>query len=121
MSEISLLTFDEAHHAKSNQFRLLTSKSTLGFELTQLCSPYASILRDFYGRIPVGELRPRILGLTASPLNSNEGLAEAERLQKLFDARLVTAPVECLEELRSMVSQPTELIFKYTPTPREFF
>lgn len=54
---------------------------------TALHSPFASILRDFYGRIPDGQERPRILGLTASPLNSNEGLTEADHLQALFDAK----------------------------------
>ncbi|KAI5479849.1 endoribonuclease Dicer [Pseudohyphozyma bogoriensis] len=99
MSEISLMVFDEAHHAKSNH-------------------PYAAILRDFYGRVPVDEPRPRILGLTASPLNSNEGLVEADKLQKLFDARLITAPAECLQELHDMVSAPTELVFKYHAPPQ---
>ncbi|KAL8293622.1 hypothetical protein RQP46_000323 [Phenoliferia psychrophenolica] len=99
MSQISLMVFDEAHHAKSNH-------------------PFASILRDFYGRVPESQDRPRILGLTASPLNSNEGLAEAEHLQMLFDAKLVTAPDETLQELREMVAKPTELTFKYRAPPR---
>lgn len=48
-------------------------------------SPFASILRDFYHRAPLAK-RPRILGLTASPLDSNEGLEEAKKLEALFDA-----------------------------------
>ncbi|KAM0752756.1 hypothetical protein T439DRAFT_354244 [Meredithblackwellia eburnea MCA 4105] len=99
MSQIALLIVDEAHHAKSNH-------------------PFASILRDFYGKIPEGAEKPRILGLTASPLNSNEGLAEAADLQKLFDAQLITAPQETLQELREMVAKPTELTFKYRAPPR---
>ncbi|GAA5868109.1 hypothetical protein JCM3774_001024 [Rhodotorula dairenensis] len=100
MAQISLLVFDEAHHAKSN-------------------NPFASILRDFYHRAPVAK-RPRILGLTASPLDSNEGLEEAKKLESLFDAKLVTAPPETQAELRAMVARPTVLSVDYDPPPEYF-
>ncbi|GAA6000094.1 hypothetical protein JCM10207_006049 [Rhodosporidiobolus poonsookiae] len=96
MEQISLLCFDEAHHAKSNH-------------------PFAAILRDFYHRTPV-EKRPRILGLTASPLDSNQGgLEEARKLEALFDAKLITAPPETREELAKMVARPTILRIDYDP------
>lgn len=53
--DISLLVFDEAHHAVDNH-------------------PYNSIMREFYFRLPTREsteddaFRPAILGLTASPI-----------------------------------------------------
>ncbi|ORY81751.1 hypothetical protein BCR35DRAFT_303884 [Leucosporidium creatinivorum] len=97
MQDISLMVFDEAHHAKTNH-------------------PFASILRDFYHRAPPYQ-RPKILGLTASPINSSEGLLEAEKLQQLFNARLVTAPPETLSELREMVAQPTVLHVTYASPP----
>ncbi|GAA5984285.1 hypothetical protein JCM10908_006124 [Rhodotorula pacifica] len=100
MDQISLLVFDEAHHAKSN-------------------NPFASILRDFYHRAPLAK-RPRILGLTASPLDSNEGVEEAKKLEALFDAKLVTAPPETQAELRAMVARPTVLCIDYDPPP-EFY
>ncbi|BGP48542.1 Dicer-like protein 1 [Rhodotorula kratochvilovae] len=97
MEQIALLVFDEAHHAKSNH-------------------PFASILRDFYHRAPRHK-RPRILGLTASPLDSNAGVDEAKTLERLFDAKLVTAPPETQAELRAMVSVPTLLREEYDPAP----
>ncbi|BGP08421.1 Dicer-like protein 1 [Rhodotorula toruloides] len=100
MEQIALLVFDEAHHAKSNH-------------------PFASILRDFYHRAPVNQ-RPRILGLTASPLDSNEGVEEAKKLEALFDAKLVSAPPETQAELRAMVARPTILRVDYDPAPSYF-
>ncbi|GAA5903989.1 hypothetical protein JCM6882_003794 [Rhodosporidiobolus microsporus] len=97
MSQIALLVFDEAHHAKSNH-------------------PFASILRDFYHRT-VLEDRPRILGLTASPIDSNQGLEHAKKLELLFDAKLVTAPPETRAELESTVSRPTVLCMEYDAPP----
>lgn len=49
-------------------------------------SPFASILRDFYHRSPAHK-RPRILGLTASPLEGSEGMDEARKLERLFNAK----------------------------------
>ncbi|GAA5833456.1 hypothetical protein JCM9279_001530 [Rhodotorula babjevae] len=97
MDQISLLVLDEAHHAKSNH-------------------PFASILRDFYHRAPKHQ-RPKILGLTASPLDGNAGLEEAKTLEKLFDAKLVTAPPETQAELRAMVHKPTLMQIEYDPAP----
>jgi len=97
MDQISLLVLDEAHHAKSNH-------------------PFASILRDFYHRAPKHK-RPKILGLTASPLDGNAGLEEAKTLEKLFDAKLVTAPPETQAELRAVVSKPTILQMEYDSPP----
>lgn len=94
MTQIALLVFDEAHHAKSNH-------------------PFASILRDFYHRTEP-TLRPKILGLTASPLDSNEGMADAKRLQDLFNARLVTAPVETRHALREMGKESLFCVYQYT-------
>ncbi|GAA5839253.1 hypothetical protein JCM11251_006019 [Rhodosporidiobolus azoricus] len=97
MSQISLLVFDEAHHAKRNH-------------------PFASILRDFYHRAAL-EDRPRILGLTASPIDSKQGVEEANKLESLFDAKLVTAPPETRAELESTVSRPTVLRMQYAAAP----
>ncbi|KAM0791169.1 hypothetical protein ACM66B_005653 [Microbotryomycetes sp. NB124-2] len=97
IENISLLVFDEAHHAKSNH-------------------PFASILRHFLNRAPP-ELRPKVLGMTASPVSSNEGVKEVRRLQTLFDAKLLSAPKETLEELRKMVARPTILHVLYDKAP----
>ncbi|KAK4049291.1 Dicer-like protein 1 [Microbotryomycetes sp. JL201] len=97
VDEISLLVFDEAHHAKSNH-------------------PFASILRHFLNRAPPEE-RPKVLGMTASLVNSNEGMKEVRRLQTLFDAKLLSAPKETIEELRKMVARPTILHVLYDKAP----
>ncbi len=49
MDEVNLLIFDEAHHTKKNH-------------------PYARIIKDFYIERKDVEKRPRILGMTASPV-----------------------------------------------------
>ncbi|GAA5854197.1 hypothetical protein JCM8547_001731 [Rhodosporidiobolus lusitaniae] len=99
MEQIALIVLDEAHHAKCNH-------------------PFAVILRDFYHRTPVEE-RPRILGLTASPLKSSksEGVQEAKKLEGLFDAKLVTAPPETREELESFVAKPNTMTIEFEPSP----
>lgn len=119
------------------------TRLTLSIRLLDVSStsPFASILRDFYHRT-APEDRPRILGLTASPLDSNEGISDAQRLQKLFNARLITAPEATLPALREMgkictearclsvrllilsassVSKPTVLEVKYSPPPSQLF
>lgn len=54
-TDISLLVFDEAHHAVDNH-------------------PYNSIMKEFYYHLPTripgyqGSCRPAVLGLTASPI-----------------------------------------------------
>lgn len=50
IDQINLLVFDEAHHAKKNH-------------------PYAKIMQDYYGDNPHNDFRPRIFGMTASPID----------------------------------------------------
>lgn len=50
MTDINLLCFDEAHHAKKNHV-------------------YARIIKDFYLCEPVAK-RPRVFGMTASPVDA---------------------------------------------------
>lgn len=112
MPQISLLVFDEGHHAKANH-------------------PFASILRWFYARAPIDQ-RPKVLGMTASPIDSAKAaigadgsdrgkpsLAAAVALARTFDAEIVTAPLELTGELRKHVHRPTELIVHYDPTPEQ--
>lgn len=59
MEQINLLIFDEAHHAKGD-------------------SPYAKIMDDFYPQpLQLGghkQPRPRIFGMTASPIDARSDL-----------------------------------------------
>ncbi|KKA28156.1 hypothetical protein TD95_004288 [Thielaviopsis punctulata] len=71
MSDINLLIFDEAHHAKKNH-------------------PYARIMKDFYFDEPEAS-RPRILGMTASPVESLEDVRYAAmNLENLLCSRIAT-------------------------------
>lgn len=73
MDQINLLVFDEAHHAKKNH-------------------PYARIIKDFYVELENGDCRrPRILGMTASPVDANTDLpTAATQLEGLLHAEIAT-------------------------------
>ncbi|OGE58522.1 hypothetical protein PENARI_c001G00533 [Penicillium arizonense] len=87
MDQINLLIFDEAHHAKKEH-------------------PYARIIREAYLSMEVGK-RPRILGMTASPVDTKCDIAEAAmRLETLLDSRIATT--SDLSLLRHFVSRPKE-------------
>jgi endoribonuclease Dicer len=73
---ISLLIFDEAHHCTKKH-------------------PYAEIMRKYH-ELPEGSEKPKIFGMTASPLNTKAGSHEKMRehmkdLQDLMNAKLKTA------------------------------
>ncbi|KAH6660429.1 hypothetical protein BKA67DRAFT_616874 [Truncatella angustata] len=73
MEQINLIIFDEAHHAKKNH-------------------PYARIIKDFYVDLKSSDLRrPRILGMTASPVDAKTDLAiGAAQLEGLLHAEIAT-------------------------------
>lgn len=75
MDQINLLIFDEAHHTKKNH-------------------PYARIIKDFYVEVDEEEKRPRILGMTASPVDA------------LIDPRVAAAQLEAL--LHSQIATPAD-------------
>ncbi|KAI9713595.1 MAG: Dicer-like protein 1 [Bogoriella megaspora] len=94
MEQINLLIFDEAHHAKKEH-------------------AYARLVRDFY--FPQTIHRPRIFGMTASPMDvkSNEHRQIAEALENLLDSRIAT--VSDLNKVRQCISTPEELVLEYEP------
>jgi endoribonuclease Dicer len=78
MDQINLLVFDEAHHTKKNH-------------------PYARIIKDFYVEIE-DERRPRILGMTASPVDAQ------------IDPKIAAAELEAvLHSQIATVADPTAL------------
>ncbi|KAI9283954.1 hypothetical protein BC943DRAFT_294415 [Umbelopsis sp. AD052] len=94
LDRINLMVFDECHHAtKSHTFNL--------------------IMREFYYRCPEQD-RPKIFGMTASPMNSR-GQAEENlyTLEKNLDAKIFTS--QNLASLQAFVSKPKEIIVEYTP------
>ncbi|KAL2200494.1 hypothetical protein P885DRAFT_27615 [Corynascus similis CBS 632.67] len=72
MDQVNLLVFDEAHHTKKNH-------------------PYARIIKDFYADIKDEKKRPRILGMTASPVDAqtDPNIAAAE-LEGLLHSQIAT-------------------------------
>jgi endoribonuclease Dicer len=69
MDQINLLIFDEAHHAKKDH-------------------PYARIIKDFYAHAPS---KPRIFGMTASPVDAQTDLeAAAKELEILLQSEIAT-------------------------------
>lgn len=97
MAQVNLLIFDEAHHAKNNH-------------------PYARLMKDYYVHGVDPSLRPRIFGMTASPIDT-KGLsvdhirAVANDLEKLLHSKIVTTSESALAS--NSISRPTEGIAVY--------
>ncbi|PNP59131.1 hypothetical protein THARTR1_01379 [Trichoderma harzianum] len=77
MSQINLLVFDEAHHAKKSH-------------------PYARIIKDHYMRLQ--DARPRILGMTASPVDAltKDVWHAATELESMLCSKIATISDEAL-------------------------
>ena len=74
MEFISLVIFDEAHHCKKNH-------------------PYSRIMRDYYLKLRDTQQRPKLFGMTASPVDSKRGIAETiTELEELLHSKVVTVP-----------------------------
>ncbi|PNH40289.1 hypothetical protein VD0004_g6673 [Verticillium dahliae] len=72
MDQINLLVFDEAHHAKGNH-------------------PYARIIKDYYITEPDKERRPKIFGMTASPVDAlTDVKIAAAQLEGLLHSEIAT-------------------------------
>ncbi|CAN9192776.1 unnamed protein product [Alternaria sp. RS040] len=97
MAQINLLIFDEAHHAKGNH-------------------PYARLMKDYYVHEPKLSNRPRIFGMTASPIDTR-GLSidhirnVANDLEKLLHSKIVTTSESVLAS--NSISRPIEEIAIY--------
>ncbi|KAF2719135.1 dsRNA-specific nuclease [Polychaeton citri CBS 116435] len=73
MKQINLLIFDEAHHAKGNHV-------------------YARIMKDFYVPETNDANRPRIFGMTASPVDAKINVVKAAQgLESILHSRIATA------------------------------
>ncbi|KAG6282903.1 hypothetical protein E4U48_002610 [Claviceps purpurea] len=95
MQQINLLIFDEAHHTKKSH-------------------PYARIVKDHYLRMKTD--RPRILGMTASPLDSKTKdlkLAALE-LEATLCSKIATISDEALAR-ESQKRQQLERVSYYAP------
>ncbi|CAL1712693.1 unnamed protein product [Somion occarium] len=98
LGQLSLLVFDEAHHATSKH-------------------PYNTIMRDFYFKLPARNgsgdttigVRPVILGLTASPIYGGDLSKAFRELESNLDSVILSSKVN-REELAQHVHRP---IFKH--------
>ncbi|PWO24465.1 PTC1, Serinethreonine protein phosphatase [Pyrenophora tritici-repentis] len=104
MSQINLLIFDEAHHAKSNH-------------------PYARLMKDYYTHELDLSKRPRIFGMTASPVDTKGLSADhikqaASDLEKLLYAKIATTTESTLAS--NSISRPDEEVAVYTRLQDEF-
>jgi endoribonuclease Dicer len=94
LQQINLLVFDEAHHTKKNH-------------------PYARIIKDFYLAEPALDSRPRIFGMTASPVDSKTDVQQAAiELETLLHSRIATATDLSFQE---MLRRKDERIMMYGP------
>jgi endoribonuclease Dicer len=73
MDRINLLIFDEAHHAKKDH-------------------PYARIIKDFYAQIEDKSKKPKIFGMTASPVDTRQNVKKAAaELEAILNCQIATA------------------------------
>ena len=95
MEQINLLIFDEAHHAKKNH-------------------PYARIIKDFYATLEKSNTqRPRILGMTASPVDAKTNVhVAAAQLEGLLHCEIATVNDPGVFS-RAAINKPTEGIIEY--------
>ncbi|EEA28280.1 Dicer-like protein 1 [Talaromyces marneffei ATCC 18224] len=99
MEDINLLIFDEAHHAKKEH-------------------AYARIMREGYLKAKP-ECRPRIFGMTASPLDAKrDPVKAAQELESLLHSKIATA--SNLTLLRQVVGRPEEEQWRYPALKKPF-
>ncbi|KAL8890175.1 MAG: hypothetical protein Q9215_002650 [Flavoplaca cf. flavocitrina] len=93
MDQINLLIFDEAHHAKKNH-------------------PYARIIKDHYITVDDQSKRPRVFGMTASPVDVRSDFGRsAKELEVMLHCHIATTADLAL--LRTSVSRPIENVAEY--------
>ncbi|KAI0840705.1 hypothetical protein F5Y06DRAFT_285553 [Hypoxylon sp. FL0890] len=102
MERINLLIFDEAHHTKKNH-------------------PYARIIKDFYASLEEGEQRrPRILGMTASPVDAKTDITTAAaKLEGLLHSEIATVG-DISVFAKASINRPIEDLIEYSMPPEPF-
>ncbi|KAI9366884.1 hypothetical protein DFJ73DRAFT_891325, partial [Zopfochytrium polystomum] len=94
---VSLIIFDECHHATRNH-------------------PYTLIMQEYYHSILDPQCRPKVFGMTASPIYQNASTREASvqrltELQDTLDCSVIT--VSERSSVESFVSKAIETIVEY--------
>ena len=100
MDQINLLIFDEAHHTKKNH-------------------PYARIIKDFYIEVGDPEKRPRIFGMTASPVDAHvDPKIAAAELEGLLHGQIATVADPASFQYGSGKTT-TEIVVEYDRKPAD--
>jgi endoribonuclease Dicer len=100
MERINLLIFDEAHHAKKDH-------------------PYARIIKDFYAQVVDRSKRPKIFGMTASPVDTRQNVKQAAaELEAILHCQIATA--SDLTVLQYADNKRLEKIDEYEPLGVQF-
>lgn len=99
IAQINLLVFDEAHHTKKNH-------------------AYARIIKDYYLAETDKSQRPRVFGMTASPVDAKVDVDEAAlELESLLHSRIATAQDM---SLAAVLKKKNELVMHYGPLRSPF-
>jgi endoribonuclease Dicer len=89
LQRVSLLVFDECHHTRKNH-------------------PYNTIMRE-YSHIKAAEDRPRIFGMTASPIwNMKDPVGSLLALETNMDSTIISVRKH-VEELAAHAPRPSEV------------
>ncbi|KAF5358535.1 hypothetical protein D9756_001949 [Leucocoprinus leucothites] len=97
LQRVALLVFDECHHTRKNH-------------------PYNIIMREYY-HIKATEERPRIFGMTASPIwNMKDPVGSLLALETNLNSTIISVR-EHVEELAVHAPRPSELINIYSVPP----
>lgn len=101
MDQINLLIFDEAHHTKKGH-------------------PYARIIKDFYMKEPDKEKRPKVFGMTASPVDAQTDVKiAAARLESMLHSEIATVADDSIS-LKPYVNKIVEREIHYSRLPEPF-
>ncbi|KAF8191429.1 hypothetical protein K438DRAFT_1675400 [Mycena galopus ATCC 62051] len=100
IDKVALMIFDECHHARKNH-------------------PYNGIMREYF-EIVSPQLRPKIFGMTASPVyNIKDAAGSLADLERNLDSKVVTVHNHT-DELAAHVSNVSEIIKQYASPPGEY-
>lgn len=98
---VALMVLDEVHHATKNH-------------------PYRRLFLEFYHTLSVSEPKPRVFGMTATPVKAKAASQKSEpclkailALEVTLDATVVTVSSESRSEVEVLVPKPEEFVASF--------